>query len=309
MDAYLSQAIHYFSTAARKTNHPYYWYCLASAQARAGLARDALHTLDSAMLLANPYPSRQSLLEMRRGLQATLSRQMNQNRPSIVAEKWGNIDGDDTIDKVTLTATKTSDSPLWQNINLEVQNGKTNQVQRLPLKNNMGYNPTLFLGDFTGNKVDDILVVIDTGGSGGSIYAYIFSDRNGQLRQIFDSDSFNEAYNYKVNYDDNYQATVISERLKEKYVLDLTYKGKDYLSEIYTPKGNLKEPISGWVNPLSGLYPIDYNRDGTYELEGYQSVAGRYNADTLGYMLTVLKWNWAAFTPERQNIAIFGGPI
>lgn len=34
------------------------------------------------------------------------------------------------------------------------------------MKNNTGYNPTLFLGDFTGNEGDDILVVIETGGSG-----------------------------------------------------------------------------------------------------------------------------------------------
>ncbi|MBD1381260.1 VCBS repeat-containing protein [Metabacillus arenae] len=240
---------------------------------------------------------------MHERIQPFPSREMSQNRPSIVAAKRGDIDGDGKMDNVLLTANKTPDSPLWQNITLVVQN------QRIPLKNNLGYNPTLFLGDFTGNKVDDILVVIDTGGSGGMIYAYVFSYINGQMREIFNSDAFNEHYKYDVNFENQYKATVVSHKLKEEYILDLTYKGKEYLSEIYNQDGILKAPIKGWVNPLSGLYPVDFNRDGTYELEAYQRIAGRYNADSLGYAETVLKWNGQAFVPDRQNVAIFGGEI
>jgi hypothetical protein len=92
----------------------------------------------------------------------------------------------------------------------------------------------------------------------------------GEMREIFNSEKFNETYQYDVNYENDYKANVISRNLKIKYILDLTYKGKDYLSEIYHENGQLKEPIQGWVNPLSDLYPIDFNRDGTYELDAYQ---------------------------------------
>ncbi|MDQ0246175.1 hypothetical protein J2S09_003762 [Bacillus fengqiuensis] len=306
---YLREAIHYYHTKIQETNDPYYWYYLADAQARAGLTDQALQTIDHALSFPNPYPSKQGLLEMQAKLQPVLSRQMNQNSPSVVTVKRGDIDGDGIIDNVLLTANKTPDSPFWQNITLAIQNGRTHHYQQIPLKNNAGYNPTLFLGDFTGNKVDDILVVIDTGGSGGGIYAYVFSYMDGQMRQIFNSDAFNEHYKYDVAYENQYKATVISYNLKEKYILDLTYKGKEYLSEIYNQDGILKTPIKGWVNPLSGLYPIDFNRDGTYELEAYQRIAGRYNADGLGYVQTVLKWNGRVFSPDRQTVAIFGGEI
>ncbi|MGM0877837.1 MAG: hypothetical protein ACQEWV_24640 [Bacillota bacterium] len=226
-----------------------------------------------------------------------------------MAAKQGDIDGDGIKDNVFLTANKTPDSPFWKNITLVIQNGSTHHYEQIPLKNNAGYNPTLFLGDFTGNKVDDMLVVIDTGGSGGAIYAYVFSYFNGQIRQIFNSDVFNETYTYDVTYENQYKAAVISFYLKEKYILDLTYKDKEYLSEIYTQQGVLKEPINGWVNPLSGFYPIDFNRDGTYELEAYQRIAGRYNADSLGFVQTVLKWNGHVFSTDRQNVSIFGGEI
>ncbi|MBU7314764.1 VCBS repeat-containing protein [Paenibacillus sp. SM 69] len=303
------KAIHYYNTKIRETNHPYYWYCLADTQARAGLTNEALQTIENALSFPNPYPSKQELLEMQASLQSVSPREINPIRPSIVNAKRGDIDGDGIKDNVLLTANKTPDSPFWRNITLVVQNGKTHHYNPILLKNNAGYNPTLFLGDFTGNKVDDILVVIDTGGSAGAIYAYVFSYINGQLRQIFNSDVFNEIYKYDVTYENQYRATVINYSLKEKYIVDLTYKGKEYLSEIYTQQGVLKAPIDGWVNPLSGLYPVDFNRDGTYELEAYQRIAGRYNADSLGFVQTVLKWNGQVFGPDRQNVAIFGGEI
>jgi hypothetical protein len=291
---YLRKAIHYYQTKIQETNDPYYWFYLADAQLRAGLTDEALQTIDRALSFPNPYPSKQELLEMQAKLQPVPSREMNPNRPSIVTAKRGDIDGDGIIDNVLLTANKTPDSPFWENITIVVWNGRTNHYQQIPFKDNAGYNPTLFLGDFTGNKVDDILVVIDTGGSGGTIYTYAFSYINGQMRQIFNSDAFNEDYKYGVTYQDQYKATVISHKLKEKYILDLTYKGKEYLTEIYNKNGVLKAPIEGWVNPLSGLYPVDFNRDGTYELEAYQRIAGR---------------NGQMFGPDRQNVAIFGGEI
>ncbi|KKI90746.1 spore coat protein [Bacillus sp. SA1-12] len=242
-------------------------------------------------------------------MRASLDRSVNPTKPSVVAAKRGFIDGDRIKDNVMLTANKTPDSPFWKNITLVVQNGRTQQYEQISLKNNSGYNPTLFLGDVTGNKTDDILVVIDTGGSGGAIYAYVFSYLNGKLREIFNSDAFNDTYKYEVRYENQYQAAVTSYHLQKKYIVDLTYKGKEYLSEIYTKNGVLKEPIEGWVNPLSGLYPIDFNRDGTYELVAYQRIAGRYNADSLGFVQTVLKWNGHAFVPDRQSVSISGGQI
>ncbi len=271
-----------------------------------GLINQARQSIDKALWFPAPFPLRQRLLEMKAKLNSGPTRD-TLNSPSIVAAKRGDIDGDGIMDHVFLTAHKTPDSPFLKNITLSIQDGKTNHLQQITLNNNAGYNPTLFLGDFTGNKLDDILVVIDTGGSGGAIYSYIFSNIDGQVRQIFNSDTFNENFTYTVTYQDQYKAFVTNPKLREKYVLDLTYKGMNYLNEIYNENGDLKAPIEGWVNPLSGLYPVDFNRDGTYELESYQRIAGRYNADSLGYVLNVLKWNGQVFSPQRKNIAIFGG--
>ena len=174
------------------------------------------------------------------------------------------------------------------------------------LKENQGYNPTLFLGDFTGDGVDDVLISISSGGSGATGYYYIYTFVNNKPRKIFDFEIFDSEYEYEVNYLDNYKAEVISKANNKRYILDLTYKGQEYLSEIYNSDGTLKEPISGWVDPLSGFYPIDYQRDGTYELYAEQLIAGRYHADGLGYVQTSLEWNGKSFVPFYQTVGIPG---
>lgn len=226
--------------------------------------------------------------------------------PQIIQTKFGDINGDGFFDTVFLMGTKTTESPLWRNVTLVVFYGQTRQFQQIALKQNVGYNPTIFLGDFTGDHIEDILVISDTGGSGGIINGEIFSSRNGTLLSIFDTESFNNKLTYSVNYLNNYKASVSSTNPKKRYILDLSYKGPDYLAEIYNKDGTLKQPIEGWVDPISGLYPVDYARDGTYQLLAYQEIAGRYHADGLGYVENILKWNGQEFVVDRQTVSIFG---
>ncbi|MCP3760894.1 hypothetical protein NLX67_00600 [Domibacillus sp. A3M-37] len=227
-------------------------------------------------------------------------------KKTVVGVKYGDVTGDRVPDIVYLTAVQTPNSPFLQQITLVVQCRRTAQSFRIPLRENAGYHPTVFLGDMTGNKVKDILVVISAGGSGGTIYAYVFSFLNGRFAQIFDVNTFNEKGQYDVQYQNNYKAQVTSKEPDKRYILDLTTKGKEYLTEIYNSDGTLKKPIQGWLSPLSGLYPIDFERDGVYELDAYQGIAGRYNADRLGYMENVLKWNGRTFESGRQYVTIFG---
>ncbi|QDQ00759.1 hypothetical protein FOH38_09930 [Lysinibacillus fusiformis] len=226
--------------------------------------------------------------------------------PQVIQTKFGDINGDGLFETVFLMGTKAPDSPLWRNLTLTIFYGQTRQFEQIMLKENLGYNPTIFLGDFTGNHIEDILVVSDTGGSGGIINGEIFSSINGKVRSIFDTESFNNKLKYTVNYENNYKASVRSMNPQKRYILDLQYKGQDYLAEIYNKDGTLKQPIEGWVDPISGLYPIDFDRDGTYEILAFQAIAGRYHADGLGYIENVLKWNGREFVVERQTAAIYG---
>jgi hypothetical protein len=81
-------------------------------------------------------------------------------------------------------------------------------------------------------------------------------------------------------------------------------KGTDYLNEIYHENGILKNPIEGFVDPLGGLYPIDFNSDKVYSLLAIQKISGRYHADSLGFIQNVLKWKENKFVLDNQLVGI-----
>lgn len=233
----------------------------------------------------------------------------NRSQPSIVAFSSGDVTGDGVLDYIYLTGIKTPDSPFTKRITLLVQNGRTGVVTRVPLHENAGFNPTLFLGNFTGNGVADILISINSGGSGATMYHYIYSFTNQTPKLLFDFNVFNEEYQYDITYQDDYKVKVISKKNNEKYIIDISTRSDEYLNEIYDENGKLKKPITGFINPLSGLYPVDFDSNQVYELLAYQKIAGRYNADSLGYVLNTLGFVETKFNLQNQNVAIFGTNI
>jgi hypothetical protein len=226
--------------------------------------------------------------------------------PSIVSVARGDVTGDKVSDNLYLTGIKTPDSPFIQNITLVVQDGRTGGTRNVQFSENAGYNPTLFLRDFTGNGVDNILIRIDSGGSGAFTYDYVYSFVNNNLQLLLDFNVYNDQFQYDVSYQDNYKVKVISKINNLTYLIDISLREPEYLSEIYDANGKLKSPIEGFVNPLSGLYPVDFDSNGVYELLAYQKIAGRYNADALGYVLNTLAWKNDRFVLQNQNVAIGG---
>lgn len=234
-------------------------------------------------------------------------------RPIVVSEAYGDVNGDGVIDRVFLTAVPSSEqgSPFRQHITLEVQDGSTKRIYSIPLdpNANSGYNPTLFLGDFTGDRIKDILIIIDSGGSGALTYNYVYSFVNNQARKLFDFNAYNERNRYKVEYMDGYRVRVTSLATAQVFFIDISARGAEYLNQLYTVDGKLKKPVQGMFDGVSGFYPVDMERDGVYEIQAYQRISGLYEADSFGYVINSLQWDGQHFAVWQQWLAIFGSPL
>ena len=79
---------------------------------------------------------------------------VDNNKVYIIDRKKGDVNGDKVEDTILLIGNKPSgiDSPFVSNIRLVIEDGKTGKGITVPIKEDSGYNPTIFLGDFTGDK-------------------------------------------------------------------------------------------------------------------------------------------------------------
>lgn len=234
-------------------------------------------------------------------------------QPEVVSGAYGDVNGDGVVDYVFLTAIKSTDptSPYVEQITLNIQDGATGRVHSISLNKNgySGYNPTVFLGDFTKDRIKDILVSIDSGGSGAFTFDYVYSFVHNQARKLFDYEQYNAQNQYKVTYLDYYKVRVVSPATKQSYLIDLSERGSDYLSEIYDKNGRLKKPIEGMSDGVSGFYPVDMDRDGVYEIQAYQKISGLYHADSFGYIINTLQWDGQKFMIWQQWLAMYGNEL
>lgn len=222
---------------------------------------------------------------------------------SLLDFKQGDVNGDNIMDNIYLYGNK-PDGPAGifaDNITLFIQDGASKKITRVNLKYNAGYNARLFLGDFTMDSVADIKVDIDSGGSGGYLYSYIYSFRNNILLELFDFEKYNNQYEYRVDYSNFYKVHIGNVALDKLLILDISFKGGDYLSKFYDENGKLKQPAKGEVLPLGGLFPIAVNeKNNSFDLLAVQRVIGIANADTLGYIANLLGWDGRAFAIQRM---------
>lgn len=220
--------------------------------------------------------------------------------------KTGDVNGDGVLDTVYLYGQVDGPPAIFaDNITLVIQDGRSNKITTVHLKNNAGYNARLFLGDFNKDNVLDIMVSFDTGGSGGYGIFYIYSFRNNSLHELFNVDKYNEKYTFQVNYEDFYKVGVESPQLNVFFIIDISNKGPDYLSQYYDENGILKNPLIGGALALGALYPIITNNESyNYDLVALQRIIGPTNVDTLGFVENLLTWKDTQLVSNRLSVSI-----
>lgn len=228
---------------------------------------------------------------------------MNGTTQVVLVSRTGDVTGDGVLDEVYLVGTVTDDSAFIRNITLMIRNGRTGRLTQVALRENAGFEPTIYLCDFTGDEVEDIKVTIQSPGGGGVTFTYIYSFAGGQLRLLFDGQKFFENKEYVAFYDDGFVVVVVDETLGLTFRIDVSTNPA--AQELYDEKGRLLQPTEANVGPFIVAYPIILDEEaGVCNLLVLTRVFGRFAADTLGFIQSFLTWDGTAFTTFREDLAI-----
>ncbi|MGV2787467.1 hypothetical protein GNF98_17575, partial [Clostridium perfringens] len=122
----------------------------------------------------------------------------------VLDHKMSDVNGDSVKDKVILVGTKEKiDGKLdayASDLSIIVQDGKTHKYVKYDWMNNVdgtlsgefGREPNLIIGDYTGNKVDDIIVTAPQGGNGGHVDHLVLTWEKNKLKALFADNQYTD---------------------------------------------------------------------------------------------------------------------
>jgi len=216
------------------------------------------------------------------------------------------VTGDGYIDTIYLTGHQRQIGSLYtDDLSITVENGADHSLTRYPLNKLGGYRMHLFAGDFSGDKVADVYVEVESGGSGGWSYHNIISLNANDPKEIFGEQN-NQSKSITGKFIDGLKAEITNTVNGKTIAIDVRERLKDYLRlGIYGEDGIVKKETSIMIAPFSKLEPIDYDRDGIFELKGIQRISGAYRADGIADVETVLKYNGTAWNSQSVKVTVF----
>ncbi|MBB6216250.1 hypothetical protein HNQ80_002349 [Anaerosolibacter carboniphilus] len=213
-------------------------------------------------------------------------------RTYIIDYQKADVTGDNIADHILLIGDKlnSKDDIYAENLRIVIQDNKSKAYSEATYEGLSGYEGTLFLGDFDGDKIRDVMLSSATGGSGGIVQHLIASFKNNSPTIIFEEKDNNGIF-IDGKYIDGFKAEINVINLDKMIYLDLMANRNTYIDmNIYDKDGKVLSEITPYAIPFSELTPVDYNGDSTYELKGYQRITGSYNADTISNIESLWKY-------------------
>ena len=159
-----------------------------------------------------------------------------------------------------------------------------------------GFNMQVFVGDFTGDKTDNVMVrgeyinpnEIDNEKNNINNYelGVIYKFENGNLIEIFNTNSMKNKNLCSAKFKNNYKASITCEN--KKYLIDLATKSTEYLNRIYDEDKKVKTNLRPTLDSPMKIYPIKQAYKDYYDLLIYQTIVGVNKRDVIGTIETLV---------------------
>lgn len=230
----------------------------------------------------------------------------------ILEYKYEDITGDNVKDNIILVGMKKNNpQDLYSDkIRLVIQDGNNKKFYKVLLgKIDYGYKSNLFIGDFDGDRVSDVLIGLSNDEKGESCSYSLLSFKNNKKHYMFKQDNFSKGLSFEVDFVDGFKANILNKHLNKYYLADLSNKRDTYInSRTYDNNGELVQDRKGSCSGLIELRPQDLDSDGTFELKGIQRFTGISQEDTIGYAKSIWKYEGSKFVLISLDVIPFAKP-
>lgn len=229
-------------------------------------------------------------------------------------KKIKDVNGDKIQDTVLLTGVKIDPEDAYGfDMSIVIEDGKTNKFYKKDWTvkgtdgktyGNGGRMAKLFIGDFTGDEIGDIMVTAPQGGSGGFVNHMIMTFNNNKPSIIF-SNKKNEGLKFTGKFMDDFKVEIKNESLDKTYIMDITMNKEKYIKNgLYNKDGKLSSELDVYVSRYFSLVPIDKDKDGTFELLGRQDISSGYAGSYIGCFDTVQSYKDGKWTTDELMYSI-----
>ncbi|SEM16591.1 hypothetical protein SAMN05192533_101270 [Mesobacillus persicus] len=193
--------------------------------------------------------------------------------------KQGDITGDKKEDLIEIRGTPFEEGSLFlKEITLKI---KTSEGKTLKSKLDAGYEPAIKFNDLNHDKINDILLRVETGESGGSSNYYLYTAINAKQEEL----PVPEPLSIISQFEEGYKAMIKIDATGESHIFDLSDRKAKYDQLGLYNEGKLNEPMELIVSPYSTLKPVKISKDKNKTgLRGVQRISGVANNDTIGFV-------------------------
>lgn len=133
-----------------------------------------------------------------------------------------------------------------------------------------GYSPSVFVGSFVDNGLEQLLYQVNSGGSGAYSHYELYSLKDGEKQLLFNSDNFQNEASGKVVGD----SVVVN------------YLGQTFCLDAQNLDLNGKKEVT--IGPLNTIFPYYQDAFKKYGLMVLQKIYVDYTANNAGYLITLL---------------------
>ncbi|MDF2501286.1 MAG: hypothetical protein K0Q77_2000 [Anaerosporomusa subterranea] len=224
------------------------------------------------------------------------------NNIYLLAAASDEVTGDSIPDAVLLVGIKTTvEDRFARNIDIIVRDGKSGRFVAAGLSDVSGDESSLFIGDFNGDKVKDVMVTAPSSASINHTIA-AFPDF---VPSILFSSKENTGTAFSGRFLDGFQVELVNDDTGRKTRVDITEAKSRYIENgVYREDGKLLKSITPHAYPYSSLEAVDLNRDGVYELKGIQRIIGIDNTDVVAHIYSY--WQYSSnqdWTLQQLEVA------